>query len=833
MTDTQDPISQSMPMPGAGERMDHVAITSIARSLTNPRKHFDPAKLQELADSIAASGVHQPILLRPLPGHRLEDTHREARALKQPAPEYELVAGERRWRACQLAKVAQIPAMIRPMTDAQALEAQVIENLQREDVTELEEAEGYESLMQHGALNADQVAAKIGKSRGYVYARLKLLDLYPDSREALREGKIDFSKALTIARIPDEELQRKALKYCTTGNYHGDLPGARAVADHVQQNYMLKLHSAVFKMTDASLLPGAGSCKDCSKRTGANPDLFKDVDSADVCTDPKCYHSKEDAHADAQKKAALERGQTIIEGREAKALMPNSWSSEVKGYLRLDDKNDSPTDKPLRKIIGKAMEAHGIQPTLVANPHKDGQFVAVITSDQAQILLKAADNQEAASRLEAEAQQDIEAAKRKAASDEKHAYEEQWRWNVLTSSWSAVTEIGGAGPTEAVLRHLATNIARGYSQDRAKKLCKLLDLGKVAPVAGLLQYIADTNTPGDVLQLLVMYGDVEYRNWLDQTSANEGLLLVANDYGVDIEAVKAQTKANQRAAKKAAEQAQAAKSAAPKADLPQRPAARAGGDGGRGNAKKGKKPAAHASEAPKTSAAHASAQIAEALQELEGSGAAAAAQGIEGAPVAVAQAPISGAKAQGDKAAPVAAKAAHGLPPASEIEDDFPYPSDDAQQPADAQAAAVDAGQDSTDVKTGTAPLMSFAIDSVVRVKDGLRGPNNRMRKTCGRVGVVQMGAPGCDIPVKFGPRSHEMAMFKPEELEPYKADPIVGKRARVLKAGMTERRNAFMWKEGTVSGVREEGWQITFHSKTGGLPTQEVFGTDELESIE
>lgn len=682
MTDTQDTVTQALPTPGAGERMDHVAITSIARSLTNPRKHFDPAKLQELADSIAASGVHQPILLRPLPGHRLEDTHREARALKQPAPEYELVAGERRWRACQLAKVAQIPAMIRPMTDEQALEAQVIENLQREDVTELEEAEGYESLMKHSKLNADQVGEKIGKSRGYVYGRLKLLDLCQKAREELREGNIDFSRALLIARIADEELQLKALTYCTGANYLGDRPGYRACADHVKQNYMLKLHGAVFKMTDASLLPGVGSCKDCSKRTGANPDLFKDVDSADVCTDPKCYRAKEEAHADILKKAAQERGQTIIEGREAKALMPNSWSSEVKGYLRLDDKNDSPTDKPLRKIIGKAMEAHGIQPTLVANPHKDGQLVAVITSDQAQILLKAADNQEAAAQLEAEAQQDIEAAKRKAASDEKHAYEEQWRWNVLTSSWNAVTEIGGAGPTEAVLRHLATNIARGYSQDRAKKLCKLLDLGKVAPVAGLLQYIADTDTPGDVLQLLVMYGDVEYRNWLDQTTANEGLLLVAKDYGVDIEAVKAQTKANQRAAKKAAEQAQAAKSAVPKADLPLQPAARAGGGAARSKKGAGKGSAAGANEVPKTSTAHASAQIAEALQGLEESGAAAATQGVDGAPVADAQAPTSGADAQGNDAAPVDAVASQELPPSSKTVDAKKATDDDGQQPA-------------------------------------------------------------------------------------------------------------------------------------------------------
>ena len=94
---------------------------------------------------------------------RLEDTHREARANKRPAPEFELIAGERRWRASQLAGLAEIPAMVRPMTDTEALEAQVIENLQREDVTELEEAEGYRVLMDSQNISMEQVAQKIGK----------------------------------------------------------------------------------------------------------------------------------------------------------------------------------------------------------------------------------------------------------------------------------------------------------------------------------------------------------------------------------------------------------------------------------------------------------------------------------------------------------------------------------------------------------------------------------------------------------------------------------------------------------------------------------------------
>ncbi|MEN9905696.1 MAG: hypothetical protein RLZZ555_2261, partial [Pseudomonadota bacterium] len=191
------------------DHFDHLPLAVLVTSPTNPRKHFDHARLQELADSIRATGVHQPILVRPLPGSRMQETfdiHAASGGL-QPRPTHEIVAGDRRFRACQLAGLATVPAMVRALTDDQVLEIQIIENLQRDDLTELEEAEGYEALMQHSGLSADAVGAKIGKSRSYVYGRLKLLELGPDGREALREGRMDASHALLIARIPDTKLQ--------------------------------------------------------------------------------------------------------------------------------------------------------------------------------------------------------------------------------------------------------------------------------------------------------------------------------------------------------------------------------------------------------------------------------------------------------------------------------------------------------------------------------------------------------------------------------------------------------------------------------------------------
>lgn len=845
MTDTQDTVTLAMPTPGGGEAMQHLRVLSIITSKTNPRKFFCPFKLTELAESIKATGVHQPILVRPLPESRIQEEIAQAKLEGREPAQYELVCGERRWRGTQMAGLEYIPAMIREMTDAQALEAQIIENLQREDVTALEEAEGYQALMKESGMNADEVAEKIKKSRGYIYARLKILDLCPEGREAMRQGELDYSCALPIARIATFDLQREALKWSLETDYRNDKRSARDVQAHVKNNYMLDLHKAPFSRKDADLCPSAGACTTCPHRTGADQD--EDSKSADVCTNPPCYRNKEQAHAEQLRKQAQERGCEVLGEREAKQLIGNYYSdfTGVPGYKRLDSRHDCPIEgKTLRKAIGaKVMEQSGIKPTMITNPNNPKELIPCVTPDQAQQLLQIAGHAEAEEKLATEALQRAEREEKEAKTQAKNDYERAWRMDVLQAvikrlqQEEQTVERYASPMVKAGNRLAAQRLAGQLNGDDSKLLCKLLDLGKVVPKEAIKQAANDWTSPELLTGCIIALHDRGFWNRYDydtdsyKPNTNTELLAMAEACCVDVEAAKAKAQANMRAAEAARKAAAPPQTAAPKADLPQHPAARAGGDGGQGKAQKGKKPAAQASEKPKTSAAHASAQIADALQELEGSGAAAAAQGNDGAPVAVAQAPISGAKAQGDKAAPVAAKAAHGLPPASEIEDDFPYPDDDAKQPAIAQAAAANGGQGGEGPKAGAA--RQFGIDQIVRVKDGLRGPNNKLRKTCGRVGVVKHGLPGGGIPVMFGPRAHESAIFTADELEPYKADPIVGKRARVLKAGMTERRNAFMWKEGTVSAILEDGWQITFHSKTGGLPTQEVFGTDELESIE
>ena len=125
MTDQNDTVTLALPALDAGSQMGMLDVDCIVASQTNPRKTFKPEPLKELAVSIKASGVHQPILVRPLPAKRLAETF-AGRRPGAPLPTHELVAGERRWRGCIIAEVRKIPAMIRDMTDEQVLELQNI-----------------------------------------------------------------------------------------------------------------------------------------------------------------------------------------------------------------------------------------------------------------------------------------------------------------------------------------------------------------------------------------------------------------------------------------------------------------------------------------------------------------------------------------------------------------------------------------------------------------------------------------------------------------------------------------------------------------------------------
>lgn len=173
-------------------------LKQLEESPLNPRTHFDAARLKELADSIRTTGVLQPLVARPKPG-----------AINI----YEIAAGHRRFRAAQLAGQRTVPVIVRELSDEAFVELLALENLGRDDLTALEEAAGFAMLQEQAVLSVPAIAAKIGKSKEYVYGRLKLLELETGPKALLADGKMSAGHAILLARLQPAEQEQIAAWY--------------------------------------------------------------------------------------------------------------------------------------------------------------------------------------------------------------------------------------------------------------------------------------------------------------------------------------------------------------------------------------------------------------------------------------------------------------------------------------------------------------------------------------------------------------------------------------------------------------------------------------------
>jgi ParB family transcriptional regulator, chromosome partitioning protein len=269
--------------------IQEISLNKIKPSKANPRRRTDEAALSELAENIKTHGVLQPILIRPM-----------------NANGYEIVCGERRWKASKTAGKESIPARIVNLSDGEALELAVIENLQRENVHELDEALGYKALIKQNPelYTVENISLKVGRSASYVYGRLRLAELTPNVQAAFYAGKLTAGHAIEIARLQPKD-QERALEECFPGHRttkailkdKDPRPiNVRELRDWIQREIHLSLANAPFDVNDPNLLPAAGPCSTCPKRSGSNPLLFADsIKRADICTDPECFKQKRDA----------------------------------------------------------------------------------------------------------------------------------------------------------------------------------------------------------------------------------------------------------------------------------------------------------------------------------------------------------------------------------------------------------------------------------------------------------------------------------------------------------------------------------------------------------
>lgn len=333
----------------------HLPPEKVHESPFNRRRVW--GDLEELAASIKQVGLLEDLLARKhptIPG------------------EWELVFGHRRLRAAKLAGVSRIPTKVRAMSDDEVLEAQIIENLQRENAHPLDEAESYEQLIKVGKLSATEIAARVAKSPSYVHQRLKLLSLCERVREAFIADRISASVAMLIARLPSETMQVEALQDVGANDYEP----ARSLAEArqiIESSFMLRLADAPFDQQE---------CTTCPKRTGNQPELFADVARPDTCTDPSCYESKQKTHFEALLEDAKKRGLPVLSGREATQQIESArWSrasefidldaevhddsdEEEELYGDTDDEQDDEREPPPRKTYRELLAGAGLDVTI-------------------------------------------------------------------------------------------------------------------------------------------------------------------------------------------------------------------------------------------------------------------------------------------------------------------------------------------------------------------------------------------------------------------------------------------------------------------------------------
>lgn len=176
---------------GTGTGLQEVSVSSIDPNPNQPRNHFDEDSLAELSASIKAIGLLQPVLVRP----------------SSTPDRFELIAGERRWRASKRAGLSTIPAIVRVTDDVSSVEQALVENLHRQDLTPLEEAAAYQQLLEDFSMTHEQVAAKVGKSRSAITNSLRLLTLPPTIQQYLAEGRLSAGHAKALLGTPDRALQ--------------------------------------------------------------------------------------------------------------------------------------------------------------------------------------------------------------------------------------------------------------------------------------------------------------------------------------------------------------------------------------------------------------------------------------------------------------------------------------------------------------------------------------------------------------------------------------------------------------------------------------------------
>jgi ParB/RepB/Spo0J family partition protein len=358
MAEIQSAVEQVRPLP----------IELVHESPTNPRKTF-PAQ-DELVASVAAKGILSPLLVRP------------------KGDAFEVCFGHRRLRAAREAGLLTVPAIVRVMEDADFEDAQLIENIQRQDLTELEEADSYARLLEKGH-TGEEIAAKVGKTKAYVYARAKLAELGKEGRNALATGDLDPSTAVLLARLP-AKLQRNATLDLVEKVKEGHLETYRERKQHLFWHVFRQLDRAAWAHDDAELVPEAGACSTCPKGSIANEELRGGARGSGVCTDLECWDRKAAAVYQLKvENVKIAGGRAMTSKEEKGAFTKTRWD----GGKELDRSKWLPMGHVVSygkggraKTLRDVANEKGLKLTPVVVQH-DGEVLEVVSKDEADRVL--------------------------------------------------------------------------------------------------------------------------------------------------------------------------------------------------------------------------------------------------------------------------------------------------------------------------------------------------------------------------------------------------------------------------------------------------------------
>jgi len=398
----------------------------------------------------------------------------------------------------------------------------------------MEEAEGMDELLKQKErpLTVDDLAAKVGKSKAYVYGRLKLLALCAEARKAFYEGRISASVALLLARIPTPELQEEALE--TVGGDEFEDPMAyRTAQDFILDKYTLRLKDAPFDPADAQLVAGAGSCSACPKRSGAQPELFADVgkDRGDVCTDTACFALKKKAAWKALQEEAKEKGATLLtEAQSKKVFGYDGKIAEWGDYVSLADKcPDDPKGRTWKQLIGD----QEVEKSLAMSPR--GTVVPVLDKRAAAEAVKAAGHKFASEATRSRAAQDPSA-------DRERRKQELKRLRVRKAIALIVERAEKKPLDEAFIAGAILDMAW---HDTAVDICKRreIETGKGRRPDDALEALRKKMTPAQLRGLLVEILVSRGAYFTYSVGDGDALKAAAKLYGVDLGKCEAEAKA--------------------------------------------------------------------------------------------------------------------------------------------------------------------------------------------------------------------------------------------------------------------------------------------------